>query len=550
MPSPPANELPALWRPHQSVLRPPNFYRSGQSAAAFNGSSVLFFGGCAHGQCHNDLMVLRTPSFTAHCPDVHCSRTWAHARAVDFSGAPGGPSPRQGALMAVLGRWAWLVGGSGGDLTIDAYKLDLAPRYAPKETVAQMLRPNCPSTFETPRQRQIKLRAAYGLGKRPIGRCLPASLPYRPCVPRRHLILLARMARWCGCARRSWAGRRQRPSTSQARGWAPPCSRSAAAAVRAATRRCTRSTRRCSTAGTRGSSCSSWAAPPHPHLRRAAGTASRPVRRWVGCSSALTLTLTLILILALTLSLTRTLRLPGGLLVHGGCDRQRCYEDTWLLELAGNVYAPDNNTVAEARWRQLQPQSRGGGPSLTHGAMTGGTRGHACVTHGSWLVVHGGCDLAGRCSSDVRVLEVERTTTTATTATATTITTGNAPPGGAGGASSGDGGASGALSGAGSAFGGVNASLTARWVAVRVEGAAPRPRAFHVAIALDSLHDGGTGGSGGGSGGGDNSGGSGGNGGGSGGGARVLLLGGCAPILGTASTSAAATPLWVCGAAP
>lgn len=29
--------------------------------------------------------------------------------------------------MAVLGRWAWLIGGSGGDLTIDAYKLDLAP---------------------------------------------------------------------------------------------------------------------------------------------------------------------------------------------------------------------------------------------------------------------------------------------------------------------------------------------------------------------------------------------------------------------------------------
>jgi hypothetical protein len=168
--------------------------------------------------------------------------------------------------------------------------------------------------------------------------------------------------------------------------------------------------------------------------------------------------------------------------------------------------------------------------------MTGGVRGHACVAHAPWLVVHGGCDLAGRCSSDVRVLEVERTTTATTTAT----TKGKAPPGGAGGA----------LSGAGSAFGGVNASLSARWVAVRVEGAAPRPRAFHVAIALDSLHGGGTGGSGGDSGGGGSGGGSGGNDGGGGGGASVLLLGGCAPILGTASTSAAATPLWVGGAAP
>ena len=158
MPSPQANKLPALWRPHQSVLRPPNFYRSGQSAAAFNGSSVLFFGGCAHGQCHNDLMVLRTPSFTAHCPAVHCSRTWAHARAVDFSGAQGGPSPRQGALMAMLGRWAWLVGGSGGDLTIDAYKLDLAPRYVRNSRPAASA--DFPSNFDTPRQRQLKLRAA------------------------------------------------------------------------------------------------------------------------------------------------------------------------------------------------------------------------------------------------------------------------------------------------------------------------------------------------------------------------------------------------------
>jgi len=109
--------------------------------------------------------------------------------------------------------------------------------------------------------------------------------------------------------------------------------------------------------------------------------------------------------------------------VHGGCDRQRCYEDTWLLELPGDAYNPDNKTVAEARWRQLQPQPqpRGGPPSLSHGAVTGGVRGHACVAHGSWLVVHGGCDLAGRCSSDVRVLEVERT-----------ATTGKAPHGGAG----------------------------------------------------------------------------------------------------------------------
>jgi hypothetical protein len=163
MPSPPASELPALWQPHQSVLRPPNFYRSGQSAAEFNGSSILFFGGCAHGQCHNDLMVLRTPSFASHCLDVHCSRTWAHARAVDFSGAPGGPSPRQGALMAVLGRWAWLVGGSGGDLTIDAYKLDLAPRYAQKNSRPEVSA-EWPFDFEMPRQRQIKLRAASSLG--------------------------------------------------------------------------------------------------------------------------------------------------------------------------------------------------------------------------------------------------------------------------------------------------------------------------------------------------------------------------------------------------
>lgn len=156
------------------------------------------------------------------------------------------------------------------------------------------------------------------------------------------------------------------------------------------------------------------------------------------------------------------------------------------------------------------------------------------MAHGSWLVVHGGCDLAGRCSSDVRVLEVERTTTT-----------GKAPHGGAGGALGGTVGASGALRGAGSAFGDVNASLTARWLAVRVEGAAPRPRAFHVAIALDFLpdspRDGGAGSTGGG----------GGNGGGiGGGGGRVLLLGGCAPILGAAGTSAAATPLWVGGSAP
>ena len=132
---PSANELPVLWRPHESVLRPPNFYRSGQSAAAFNGSSILFFGGCAHGQCHNDLMVLKTPSFPA-------PRTWAHARAVDFSGAPGGPSPRQGALLAVTGWWAWLIGGSGGDLTIDAYKLDLAPHPPREDGALVWLRPS------------------------------------------------------------------------------------------------------------------------------------------------------------------------------------------------------------------------------------------------------------------------------------------------------------------------------------------------------------------------------------------------------------------------
>ena len=132
---PSANELPVLWRPHESVLRPPNFYRSGQSAAAFNGSSILFFGGCAHGQCHNDLMVLKTPSFPS-------PRTWAHARAVDFSGAPGGPSPRQGALLAVTGWWAWLIGGSGGDLTIDAYKLDLAPHPPREDGALVWLRPS------------------------------------------------------------------------------------------------------------------------------------------------------------------------------------------------------------------------------------------------------------------------------------------------------------------------------------------------------------------------------------------------------------------------
>ena len=116
------------------------------------------------------------------------------------------------------------------------------------------------------------------------------------------LTLLARTVRWYGCAPRSWAGHRQRPSTSQVRGWAPPCLRSAAAAVRVATWRFTRSTRRCNTGGTRGSSYSSWAAPPRPHLRHAAGTVSWPARRLVGCSS--TLTLTLILTLTLTLTLT------------------------------------------------------------------------------------------------------------------------------------------------------------------------------------------------------------------------------------------------------
>ena len=140
---------------------------------------------------------------------------------------------------------------------------------------------------------------------------------------------------------------------------------------------------------------------------------------------------------------------------------------------------------------------------------------------------------------------------------------GKAPPGGAGGAFSGAGGASGGASGGvssgpgGFALGGVNASLTARWVAVRVEGVAPKPRAFHVAIALDVLHSGGGSDGGGGSsdgGGGSSDGGGGGNIGGGGnsggGGARVLLLGGCAPILGTARTSAAATQRWVGGAGP
>ena len=123
---------------------------------------------------------------------------------------------------------------------------------------------------------------------------------------------------------------------------------------------------------------------------------------------------------------------------------------------------------------------------------------------------------------------------------------------GAGGTSAGA--SSGGSGAGGSAFGGVNASLTARWVAVRVEGVAPRPRAFHVAIALDTLHSGGnsdgssSGGSSDGGGGGGSSGGGGGGGG--GGGARVLLLGGCAPILGTARTSAAATQRWVGGAGP
>ena len=119
---------------------------------------------------------------------------------------------------------------------------------------------------------------------------------------------------------------------------------------------------------------------------------------------------------------------------------------------------------------------------------------------------------------------------------------------GAGGTSAGA--SSGGSGAGGSAFGGVNASLTARWVAVRVEGVAPRPRAFHVAIALDTLHSGGNSDGGGGSsdgGGGGNIGGGGNSG---GGGARVLLLGGCAPILGTARTSAAATQRWVGGAGP
>ena len=131
---------------------------------------------------------------------------------------------------------------------------------------------------------------------------------------------------------------------------------------------------------------------------------------------------------------------------------------------------------------------------------------------------------------------------------------------GAGGTSAGA--SSGGSGAGGSAFGGVNASLTARWVAVRVEGVAPKPRAFHVAIALDALHGGGGSDGGGGNSDGSSSGGSsdgggggggssgGGGGGGGGGGARVLLLGGCAPILGTARTSAAATQRWVGGAGP
>ena len=39
---------------------------------------------------------------------------------------------------------------------------------------------NWPSSFDTPRQRQIKLRAASGLDQpRPIGRHVPAGRPYR-----------------------------------------------------------------------------------------------------------------------------------------------------------------------------------------------------------------------------------------------------------------------------------------------------------------------------------------------------------------------------------
>ena len=77
--------------------------------------------------------------------------------------------------MAVLGRWAWLVGGSGGDLTIDAYKLDLAPRYAQKNSRPEVSA-EWPFDFEMPRQRQIKLRAASSLGQpRPIGRSQMSS---------------------------------------------------------------------------------------------------------------------------------------------------------------------------------------------------------------------------------------------------------------------------------------------------------------------------------------------------------------------------------------
>ena len=45
-------------------------------------------------------------------------------------------------MVAVLGRWAWLIGGSGGDLTIDAYKLDLAPHPPREDGALVWLRPS------------------------------------------------------------------------------------------------------------------------------------------------------------------------------------------------------------------------------------------------------------------------------------------------------------------------------------------------------------------------------------------------------------------------
>ena len=96
--SPAVPELHLLWQPYRSSLRPPNLDRAGQ-AAAVNGSSILFFGGCAHRQCHADLTVLKLRS-----------SAWARPASSVYGSQPG-PSARQGALLVVKGRW-WLVGGA------------------------------------------------------------------------------------------------------------------------------------------------------------------------------------------------------------------------------------------------------------------------------------------------------------------------------------------------------------------------------------------------------------------------------------------------------